>query len=128
MNSNLKRKVCQSDKIVKYILTRKNEELETLSVEKIARHLGTNRTRLWRIFKKEKKVTLGEYIFRIRINEAAFMLQNEHDLTIKEIAERTGYYCYDYFIRVFKQYFGTSPGLFRDLKGSKGRTLYTSQS
>lgn len=121
MNSNSKKKVCQSDRIVKYILSRESEELETLSVEKIAQQLGTNRTRLWRIFKREKKVSLGEYIFRIRINEAAFMLQNERDLTVKEIAEKTGYYCYDYFIRVFKQYFGTSPGVYRDLKLSKGR-------
>jgi two-component system response regulator YesN len=123
MNSNCKRKLCQSDKIVKFILSRDSVELETLSVESIARHLGTNRTRLWRIFKKEKKVTLEEYIFRIKINEAAFMLQNKQELTIKEIAERTGYYCYDYFIRVFKQYFGTSPGVYRDLKCSRDRNL-----
>lgn len=126
MNSNLGKKVCQSDEVVKYILTRESKDLETLSVEKIARHLGTNRTRLWRIFKKEKKVSLEKYIFRIRINEAAFMLQNEEDLTIKEIAEKTGYYCYDYFIRVFKQYFGASPGVFRNLKCKKGRNLYPS--
>lgn len=115
MTSQFKKK-SQSDRIVEYILTRKTVELETLSVESIARDLCINRTRLWRCFKKEKKITLEEYIFRIRINEAAYLLQNNSDLSIKEIAEKTGYYCYDYFIRIFKQYFGTSPGRYKDLK------------
>lgn len=123
MNLKTKKKVCQSDRIVEHILTLKPEELESLSVENIARSLGTNRTKLWRIFKKEKNITLEEYIFRIKITEAAFLLHNENGLTIKEIAEKTGYYCYDYFIRIFKQYFGTSPGRYKDLKNFKRKNL-----
>jgi YesN/AraC family two-component response regulator len=123
MSLKTKTKNCQSDRIVEYILTLKPEELESLSVENIARSLGTNRTKLWRIFKKEKNITLEEYIFRIRITEAAFLLHNETELTIKEIAEKTGYYCYDYFIRIFKQYFGTSPGRYKDLKNFKRKNL-----
>lgn len=118
MNLHYKKKY-QSDSIVEFILTRKQDELETLSVESIARSLGINRTRLWRCFKKEKKLTLEEYIFRIRINEAAFLLQNKTELTIKEVAEKTGYYCYDYFIRIFKKYFGISPGRYKNLKNGE---------
>ncbi|MCK4766417.1 MAG: helix-turn-helix transcriptional regulator [Candidatus Aminicenantes bacterium] len=108
----------ESDLVVEYVLTLQFEELETLSVESIAGELGLSRTRLWRSFKKEKKITIEEYIFRIKINQAAFLLQEEPGLSIREIAEKTGYYCYDYFIRVFREYFGASPGKYKELKNS----------
>jgi two-component system response regulator YesN len=117
--STKKNSVRQSDLVVQYILSRSLKQLEDLSVESISNNLKINRTQLWRIFKMEKSMTLEEYIFRIKINQAACLLINKTDLTIKEVGKRIGYYCYDYFIRVFKQYFGITPGKYREMKNQK---------
>jgi AraC-like DNA-binding protein len=36
-------------------------------------------------------------------------------MTIKEIARKLGFSRCDYFIRIFKRYFGTTPAKYRDL-------------
>lgn len=115
-NFSEKKILKQTDKVVEYILTRETGEFEALSVESVARAMNKNRTRLWRCFKREKGMTLEEYIIRVKLNQAAILLQTRPDLTVKEIGEKVGYYCYDYFIRVFREYFGTTPGKYRDLK------------
>ncbi len=106
----------QADLVVEYILIRELEELETLSVEHVARSLKISRAQLWRTFKKEKQITPEEYIFRIKLTQAAFLLQYRTEMSVKRISEVMGYYCYDYFIRIFKQYFGTTPGRYRELR------------
>ncbi len=117
MGLNSKEKVSQSDKVIEYILTRKVNELETISVKSITRNLNIKRSKLWRSFKMEKNMTLEEYIFRIKITQAAILLQDRVELTVKEIGEKIGYYSYGYFIRIFKQYFGTTPGRYREFIG-----------
>jgi two-component system response regulator YesN len=104
---------------VAYILTRELDQLENLSVLSISRDLNINRNTLWRSFKIEKKMTVEEYIFRIKITYSAFLLENREDLNVKSIGEIIGYYDYNYFISIFKQYFGTSPGKYRKLKTNK---------
>lgn len=116
MISNQKKNVGQPDEVVEYILTREGKELELLSVQRIAREFAVSRYRLSRSFKKSKKVNLEAFIFRIKITQAAFLLQTSPELTVKDAAERIGYYSYGYFIRVFRRYFGTTPGRYRELK------------
>jgi AraC-like DNA-binding protein len=111
-----KKNSSQSDKVVEYVLTRKIGELETLSVESVSKDLKIKRNKLWRGFKAEKELTPEEYIFRIKITRAAFLLEENDELTVKEIGEKVGYYDYNYFISIFKQYFGTTPGRYRKLK------------
>ena len=110
------KEMAQSDLVVEFILIRELEELENLSVEHVARSLKISRAQLWRTFKNEKQMTPEEYIFRIKLTQAAALLQYRTELSVKHISESIGYYCYDYFIRIFKQYFGTTPGRYRELK------------
>ncbi len=111
-----KKNITLSDEIVEYILTREINQLEIISVKSIAQDLNISRYRLSRCFQKDKKISLEEYIFRIKVTQAAFLLQARPEMTVKDIAEKIGYYCYDYFIRIFKRYFGTTPGRYRELK------------
>ncbi len=113
-----KKNISQADKVVEYILTREVDELETLLVKSIACNFNMSRNRLWRCFKKEKNMTLEEYIFRVKITHAAVLLQENMQLSVKEIGEKLGYYSCNYFICVFKRYFGTTPGRYRELKSN----------
>ncbi len=111
-----KKNIKQFDKVVEYILTRSIDEIDTLSVKSIARKLNINRIQLWRSFRKESKVSIEAYILRIKLHEAATLLRNNRHLTVKKISEKIGYCRCDYFIRIFKQYFGTTPGRYREFK------------
>lgn len=115
MPIHLEKKYCVSNAVVDYVLTRGIHELESLSVKSIARELNISRYCISRCFKAEKKITLKEYLFRIKITQAVVLLQHNPDLTVKQVAEKSGYYCCDYFIRIFKRYFGITPGKYREL-------------
>jgi YesN/AraC family two-component response regulator len=104
-----------SDRVVEYVLTRKISELGSLTVENIAVNLKINRSHLSRTFRTEKKFTIEEFVFKIKIIRAASMLKENTEMTIKEIAEKLGFSRCDYFIRIFKRYFGTTPAKYRDL-------------
>lgn len=116
MSDPTKESISPSDRVVEYILTLRIEQFESLSVKSIARYIDISENRLWRRFKKEKNMTLEEYLFRMKVTHAAFLLQEKPDITVKQVAEMMGYYCYDYFIRIFKEYFGITPGKYRELK------------
>ena len=104
-----------SDRVVEYVLSRNIEELAALTVEQVAGSLSINRSHLSRTFKAEKKFTLEEFIFKIKIIRSASLLKDQADLTIKEISQKMGFCRCDYFIRIFKRYFGTTPAKYREL-------------
>jgi len=111
-----KTKKTQSGRVIEYILTRNTDELETLSVKSIAVGLDLKRNKLWRNFKSERNITLQEYIFRIKIVHASHLLLERDELTVKEIGAKIGFYSYNYFIYIFKKFYGTTPGRYRELK------------
>lgn len=104
-----------SVKVVEYVLTRNTDQLATLTVESIATYLKVNRSHLSRCFKAEKKFTIEEFIFKIKIIHASSILKENHTITVKDVAQRLGFCRCDYFISIFKRYFGTTPAKYRDL-------------
>ena len=104
-----------SDRVVEYVLTRNLEELSVLSVENIAHNLDINRSHLSRTFKQEKNSTIEEFISKIKIVRSAALLKENDALTIKNISKKMGFCRVDYFIRIFKLYFGTTPARYREL-------------
>jgi len=104
-----------SDRVVEYVITRNLDDLASLSVENIASHLDHNRCHLSRAFKHEKNFTVEEFIFKIKIIRAASLLKDDMDMTIKDVARKIGFCRCDYFIRIFKNYFGTTPAKYRAL-------------
>jgi len=64
--------------------------------------------RFHRVFKLYTGMTPCEYINDIRISRAKELLVNTN-MTMSEIAERTGFSDQNYFSRVFKKYTGISP-------------------
>ena len=57
-------------------------------------------------------IGIKDYINKIRLTEATHLLVNT-DLTIMEIADKTGFSNQQYFSTVFKQAYGTSPSKYR---------------
>lgn len=105
-----------SDRVMEFILQRKDEELAKLTVKDIARYFKISESFLGRKFKADVDISVGKYIFRERMFRAANLLVKNENLTIKSLAETAGFYDYDYFIRAFRQHFGVTPARYRDCK------------
>ena len=63
-------------------------------------------------FKKETGITFGNYIAKKRCEKAALMLK-ETALQIQEISAYVGYPDNNYFIKVFKKMYNTTPSEYR---------------
>lgn len=81
---------------------------ESLSLSVLSEHFALSQSYICRLFKKELSLKPSEYINRVRISAAKAMLL-ETDMTITEIAEKSGYSDVYYFSRVFKKIIGMSP-------------------
>ncbi|NLL67980.1 MAG: response regulator [Clostridiaceae bacterium] len=83
-----------------------------ISVKSIAENLFISKAYLSERFKQITGVSLSKYIFIVKMQRAKYLLTNS---TLKnyEIAEILGYNDHEYFSKVFKKNFGTSPALFR---------------
>ncbi|XEC94404.1 response regulator [Paenibacillus tarimensis] len=66
------------------------------------------------LMKKETGKTYMEYVMNKRLSLAKELLQDT-SLTIQEIVELVGYRDYFHFNKIFKKYFGITPGKFRKL-------------
>ena len=88
-----------------------SEEVEkgVTDIDAIARHMNLNSTTLHRRLAKALSVTPKNYILRVRMNKAKYLLQNFHDITIADVAFRCGYSQMGNFTRAFTRYFGITP-------------------
>ncbi len=109
-----KKQLC--DQVVEYLLTREEEELATLTVESIARVFNVSHSFLNRKFKNEREFPLREYLFREKMARSAFLLLEDKESTIKDISKKLGYLDIDYFSFLFRNFFGISPGKYRECK------------
>ena len=83
-----------------------------LSVQTAAQAVGLSSSHFSRLFRRETGYAPHEYIVLQRINRAKRLLCTTN-LTIKEIAFRTGYNSEANFIHAFSARVGCSPGVFR---------------
>ena len=85
---------------------------QPLMLSDIARELYLSVPYLSIKFREETGVCFGEYLKRVRIQNACTLL-NSTDMKIKDIAEKVGYNDYKRFGAIFREIVGTSPGKFR---------------
>ncbi|MBR6728812.1 MAG: response regulator [Clostridia bacterium] len=86
------------------------------SVEKIARQLKVSASHAKNVFKKVTGITIFDYLFESRMNEAKRLLKDT-DLHIYEIADKLGYKSKAYFSTAFKKQFGINPNDYRKSRG-----------
>jgi LacI family transcriptional regulator len=84
---------------------------EPIGVAEIAAHAGSSRSVLQRRFREKIGRTIVEELTGIRLRKALELLRTE--LTIDEIAERTGFGYPQNLARSFRKHFGKSPKHYR---------------
>ncbi|MFC4101314.1 AraC family transcriptional regulator [Paenibacillus xanthanilyticus] len=85
---------------------------EPLQLEQVARYFYLSSRHLARLFRQELGTTFTGYVQMRRLQEAARLLR-ESELSVKHIADATGFGTVHYFTRLFRQHTGTPPALYR---------------
>lgn len=85
---------------------------EPLQLHDIAREVTLSPFHFSRMFKRSTGVSVMEYLIRFRLNQAKYLL-GATDLSIREIAEQSGFADQSYFGKVFKRYERVTPSEFR---------------
>ena len=87
---------------------------DPISLESVARMFLISKEHLSRVFRKTFNATVNEYITSLRMERARYLI-TEEEIEIKQVAYLTGYSELPYFYRVFKKYFGLTPGQIRQI-------------
>ena len=85
-----------------------------VSLEYLAEKLHLNPAYLSRIFKEATGKNFMEYLTAFRIEKSKVLLI-ESDMKVKELCEHMGYTNANYFIKLFKEHTGVTPGEYRQL-------------
>lgn len=86
---------------------------DKLSHDAIAHEVSVHPVHLATMFRRHFGCTIGEYIRRLRVENACRQLCTS-DLTLAEIALNAGFFDQSHFTNVFKRSVGTTPARFRD--------------
>lgn len=97
-------------------LIRNNYQNCDYGVQQIASDLGLSNTYISKLYKDLTGVNIIEKLTKYRM-EAAVCLLLETDTAATDIYNLVGYSSVNYFYRVFKKYYGVTPGQYRDTKG-----------
>lgn len=96
----------------------KNIQDSELSVDWLAEQFHFHPVYMNRIFKKEKGVSVSQFIINERMKLAAAILETGQ-LSANEAAEKVGYTHYPNFFNMFKKTYGMSPAKYREEHAGK---------
>ncbi|MCA1615370.1 MAG: AraC family transcriptional regulator [Acidobacteria bacterium] len=85
---------------------------EAPALSEIAAQVGVHRAHLAHEFRRFYGTTAGEYLRRIRIEQAARVVA-ETELPLSEVAAATGFYDQSHFSNAFKRATGSTPAQYR---------------
>jgi len=83
-----------------------------LSLEMVSEIFSVNASYLSKAFKDEKDETFTSYVNRLRLEKARELILSS-DMKIEDIALKVGFNSTNYFIKKFKEMYGTTPGLYK---------------
>ncbi len=95
--------------VVQYI---KQHLTEQITVEKLSALACMSKATFFRVFKRELGLTPIEYIIQERLAEAKRLLRNPL-VSVADVCFRAGFNNTAYFQKLFKQYEGMTPGLYK---------------
>lgn len=85
-----------------------------ISVNDIADKFYFHPVYLNRIFRKEKGISVGQFIMNQRMDIAISLLMNKN-LSVTDVSEKVGYKNYTNFHSIFKKRYGCSPTRYREV-------------
>jgi two-component system response regulator YesN len=97
------------EKVCSYIREHIHEDIGR---DDLAASVHLNPAYLSRMFKKEKGISLSNYIVQEKINKAKELLADTN-YKISSIADAVGYQYYSYFSKLFRTIVGVSPQEYR---------------
>lgn len=106
---------CGDPRIAKILTLLNAGSLHFPTLQEAAETVFVSPQHLSLLFKRETGLSYSEYLTRLRLDRACRLLDNP-DLSIREIAEMSGFSDPDYFSRFFKQNMGMRPGEYRSSK------------
>ncbi len=80
-----------------------------LTLGDLAKRIGTNRTYLSEYLNNHLNITFYEYINRFRTEMARSIIEDNPDITLLEVSEKSGFNSFSTFNRSFTKIIGTSP-------------------
>ncbi len=119
MLSKLQKELSESEQYTKSYMIRQVHELIAghggyeLSVKSIAEQVYLHPVYLSKIYKAETGEGLGDYIIRMRMEHALYLLKSTNK-KIYEITTALGYQNPQYFSILFKKHYGMTPNEFRE--------------
>ncbi|MFD0713502.1 response regulator [Paenibacillus sp. GCM10027626] len=90
----------------------------TLSLTGVADYVELSAPHFSRLFKQEKRESFIQYLTRLRLQQAAFLLENSQ-LKVYEIGQAVGYNDQHYFYNLFKKHYNVTPLQFREEAAGK---------
>lgn len=87
---------------------------ETISLEELAKLIEVHPVTISKFFPKYFRCTLGEYVRKLRIEQATTLIRESH-LSLTGIAHQCGFFDQSHFIRVFKQTTGFLPNRYKKI-------------
>lgn len=95
------------------LLIHENLANPDLNVAFIASGMAMSRTTLYSKFSQLSDISIGDYVTRFRMVEATRLLSSHKEMSIQDVADRTGFSSARYFSTVFKQNYGMTPTEYR---------------
>lgn len=90
------------------------EKCNKFSLERISKNLSYSKSYLCRHFKKKTGVTIINYFYSLKVEEAKkLLLSNKH--SIEETSDLLSFESVQYFSKVFKKYCGLTPSAWRNI-------------
>ncbi|KXF74928.1 AraC family transcriptional regulator [Paramesorhizobium deserti] len=86
---------------------------QRLSVDELAEVAGFSRAHFSRIFAASEGLPPAEFVLQKRLRRAAKLLTKTADMPVKEVSALCGFEDPNYFSKVFRRLYGTSPSDFR---------------
>ncbi len=83
-----------------------------VSLGDIAKAVSVNSSYLSRLFKNDTGINAMDYLNKIRMENSARLI-SEGKFTLKSIADKVGIQNYNHFFKLFKKYYGITPGEYK---------------
>lgn len=108
-----------NDAVVDKVITELNtSKYEKFSLDKISKNISYSKSYLCRHFKKITGITIINYFYTLKIEEAKKLLLNSKH-SIEETSDLLNFDSVQYFSKVFKKYSGLSPSNWRNLSSKR---------